>query len=71
VRRHDLQHEREEHENSAAPPARLRQKITGLANANERVGGSLSAEVGSKAAAFAALKQHGCNQHDSVDYEKR
>lgn len=71
MRRHDLQHKRQTHEDSATPPAGLRQECSRLANADELIRRALSAEVRGDAPALSALQQNGGDQDDRVEYENR
>lgn len=68
MRRHYLKHKRENHKNSATPPAGLRQQRASLSNAYERVRGALAAEVCSQTAALPALQENGADQNDRIDY---
>jgi hypothetical protein len=68
--RHDLKNEAQSEKNSPTPPTRCGQKISGLPDSNECVGGRAgSAEIGSESSALPALKQDRKDQDDAVQYE--
>jgi hypothetical protein len=70
VGRHYLKDKAEAQEDSAPPPTDGRQKISGLANANQRVGrGARPAEACGKAAALPALQKDGCHNYQAIDDE--
>ena len=64
--RRDLQDEREEQEDAAAPPARLREQVAGLPRADQRIGRRAgAAEAGGETAALPALEQDGDDEDDA------
>lgn len=64
--RHDLKYEAKAEKNSAAPPARLGQKISGLPDPDKSVrGGACSAEIGRESSALPALEQD-CKDEDGT-----
>jgi len=69
--RHDLQYEREAEEYPASPPANGGEKISRLADTDQRIRRrACSAEACGESPALSALKQNGDDQHDAVDDEQ-
>src|SRR5439155_22091166 len=70
VRGHQLKNESEKKKDSAAPPAELGEKISRLANADERIGGRARAtEAGREAGALSRLRENGPDQENAIDGE--
>ena len=71
MRRHQLENEAKAKEDSAAPPADLREEIPRLADSDQRIGGrARSAEAGGEAAALSGLEQNGQHHHDAIGDEQ-
>lgn len=71
ARGHQLQHECEEDEDSAAPPGNSRQEIACLAHSDERLGGRAGAtKCGCHSATLASLHEHGEGEDDAVNYQE-
>ena len=72
MRRHDLKNEAKSEKDSAAPPARGSQKISGLSDSDESVrGGTCPAEIGGESGALPALEQDRKDEDDAVQDEQR
>ena len=69
--RHQLKYEGKAEEDSAAPPTGSRQKISRLADADQRVRGrARAAKARSESTALPALEQNGEDQDDAIDDEQ-
>ncbi len=67
MRGHQLQNEREAHENATAPPARFGEQRACLTDTDELIRRALSAEIRGDATALPALEQDGGDEDNSVD----
>jgi hypothetical protein len=66
-----LENEAEAEKYSAAPPTDLGEKISSLADSDQRIRrGAGTAKTGGEAAALSGLEQNRQHQHDAVDYQQ-
>ena len=71
MRRHHLQYEAEKQEDSAAPPARFSEKVSGLPNTDEGVRRRAGAtEIGGESSALAGLQKHGRHQDETIENQE-
>jgi hypothetical protein len=71
MRRHDLKNKAKSEKDSAAPPARGGQEISGLPDSDKSVrGGTCSAEIRGEPSALPALEQDCKDEDDAIQDEQ-